>query len=334
MKRFCIKFFLLFLIIDGFIGVHYFCIRPNLTGDMGKLGQIPFGQEYTQRMDAVCQHKKPMVENISPNDSITSSIITIGDSFSQRKKRGYSQFLGELLHEKIQNMQHDETPEQTLVQLLNHHQIPPQTTVILEVVERSMINYLCWMNLEDTTKATLQKENKTEAKKINDQRILQDALQFLKKSVGIQQPITCYSTSQELFTHSSRHNKLYIYDSPWDNDGDLRFTNLTEKDISYGYQCMYTLHQMAESQGINLIIVIAADKYDVYEPFIATPHTKNHTLDRCPDEPWIINTKPVLQAKALAGTKDIYYINDTHWSPIGAKIAAEEIYQRLQNISK
>lgn len=331
MKRFCIKFFLLFLIIDGFIGVHYLCIRPNLTGDMGKLGQIPFGQEYTQRMDAVCQHKKPMVENISPNDSITSSIVTIGDSFSQRKKWGYSQFLGELLHEKIQNMQHDETPEQTLVQLLNHHQIPPQTTVILEVVERSMINYLCWMNFEDTRKASFTEDEETEKKwNPNDQRVLQDGLQFLKKSVGIHQPIVCYPSSQELFSHTSRHNKLYIYDSPWDQDGDLRFSHLTEKDIAIAWMNVYTLHQMAESQGVKMLLVIAADKYDVYEPFISTSHPKNYTLDSCPDEPWIINTKPILQKNAFAGTKDIYYINDTHWSPIGAKIVAEEINKRIK----
>lgn len=332
MKRFCIKFFLLFIIIDGFVGVHYFFVQPNLTGDMGKLGQIPFGQEYNKRIDAVCQHKKTMVENISPQDSITSSFITIGDSFSQRKKGGYSQFLAELLHENIQNIQHDETPEQTLFQMLNHHQIPSQTTVILEIVERNMVNYLCWMNFEDTRRASFTKKNETYQP--NKQRELQDALQFLKKNVGIRQPVLCYSTTQELFTHTSRHNKLYIYDSPWDHDGDLRFPNLTEKDIFIAYQNLYVLHQLAESQGINLLVVIAADKYDVYEPFITTSHPKNHTLDHCPEEPWIVNTQPILQAKAWDGVKDIYYINDTHWSPVGAKIAAEEIYQRLQPILK
>ena len=265
MKRFCIKFCLLFLLIDGFIGLHYFCIRPNLTGDVGSIGQIPFGQEYNERLDEVCQHKPQMVQNITPDEPITSSLITIGDSFSKRGKSGYSQFLAELLHQKIQNIQHDETPEQTLFQMLNHHQIPPQTTVVLEVVERNMVLFMCWIDFKDTRKASFKKTDGHGKKNPNDQRILQDAMQFLKKSIGVLQPIISYTTSQELFSHPYRHNKLYIYDSPWYQDGDLRFSHLTEKDISFAYQNMVALHQMAESQGVKLIVVIAADKYDVYE---------------------------------------------------------------------
>ena len=329
MKRFCIKFCLLFLLIDGFIGLYIFGIQPNLSGDMGQIGQIPFGQEYNKRVDATYSHERKMVQDIFPQDTITSKLITIGDSFSRQGGNGYSQFLAELMHCDIQNVRRKSTPEQTFVQLLYHHRIPTKTTVILEVIERYLIWRMNSINFKDTTVAYYLEEVETPENKPKQQRHLEDALLFLKKSVGIKQPISCYPTSENLFSHSKRHNKLYIYDSPWDNDGDLRFTELAEKDILNAYKNMEALHSLAESHGIHLIVLIAADKYDVYEPFITTEHTENHVLDYCPDAPWIINTKPILQSDAHAGVKDIYYINDTHWSPTGAKIVAEEILRRL-----
>lgn len=329
MKRFCIKFCLLFFLIDGFIVLYYFGIYPNLTGDIGKLGQITFGQDYNRQVNENYPHERLMVQTISPADSVTASFITIGDSFSQQEERGYGQFLAEFLNRDIQNIYHTQTPEQTLIQLLYHNKIPPKTTVILEVVERCMYWRLNWIDYQDTTQVVKKEEPEVVKTNQDNKRILQNTLQFLKKSVGIQQPIVKYSTSRDLFSHPSRSRRLYIYNSRWDNDGDLRFLSLIEKDIYYAYQNMYTLHQLAESKGVNLIILIAADKYDVYEPFIKSPHPQNATLDSCPDEPWIINTKPLLQTQAYAGTKDLYYINDTHWSPVGAKIVAEEIYRRL-----
>ena len=330
MKRFCIKFCLLFLLIDGFVGLYVFGIQPNLSGDMGQIGQIPFGQEYNERVNSTYSHERKMVQDIFPQDTITSKFITIGDSFSKLGERGYSQFLAELLHRDVQNIDHEFTPEQTLVELLYHDKIPSQTTVIVEVVERSLVWRMNSINFQDTTVAYYHDESETQENEPKHQRHMEDALLFLKKSVGIKQPISCHPTSENLFSHSKRHNKLYIYDSPWDKDGDLRFMELAEEDIRNAYKNMEALHSLAESHGIKLIVLIAADKYDVYEPFITTEHIENHVLDYCPDASWIINTKPMLQSHAHAGIKDIYYINDTHWSPIGAKIVANEIFQRLQ----
>ena len=333
MKRFCIKFCLLFLLIDGFVGLYHFGIRPNLTGDMGQIGQIPFGQEYNERVDAVYSHERKMVQDISPQDTITTPLIIIGDSFSKLGERGYSQFLSELLHCDAQNVNYafESSPGQTLVELLNHDRIPENTTVVLEVVERCFIWWMYYLNLQDTATAYYA-EKKVDVPQPDNPRYMEDALLFLKKSAGIKQSISCYHTNQDLFTHQKKHNKLYIYDSPWDKDGDLRFTELTEEEIVRAYQNMDALHELAERHGIKLVVLIAADKYDVYEPFITTDHPKNQTLDYCPEVPWIINTKPLLQAQAYAGVKDLYYINDTHWTPTGAKIVAEEVFRRLQEL--
>ena len=44
-----------------------------------------------------------------------------------------------------------------------------------------------------------------------------------------------------------------------------------------------------------------------------------------------INSKEVLAKHLEAGEKDIYFVDDTHWSPYGAKIVAEEILKELNN---
>ena len=46
MKKFCIKFIILFILIDGFIAIYKYVITPNLSGNMGTLGQITFGKKY------------------------------------------------------------------------------------------------------------------------------------------------------------------------------------------------------------------------------------------------------------------------------------------------
>ena len=81
---------------------------------------------------------------------------------------------------------------------------------------------------------------------------------------------------------------------------------------------------------------MAADKYDVYQEFtIRNKYPKKELLERFVDfeaNPYYVNTKHVLLKNARQGVKDLYYADDTHWSPIGAKIVAEEIARRMDSL--
>lgn len=219
-------------------------------------------------------------------------------------------------------------PEQSFVRLVNNGKIPKGSTVIVESVEREVIGRLANLNLDDA-----EFEPAPEVWQQGSQRVdlLSETMIWIRTTLGLKQPIKKYHTIQELFSHETRHKDLYIYDSRWNDTGDLRFLKkLTESNVAKARENLYRLYQFAEDHGIRMIYVIAADKYDMYEPFIVEEHPKNPTLDACPDESWIINTKTLLQPKAAAGVKDIYRINDTHWSPIGAEMVAEEIMQRIK----
>lgn len=337
MKRFLIKFCILFLMIDGYLAIYHYIISPRFVGDIGKMGQIMFDVDYQNSIkNSYPMHKLYVksIQNIdclsqSPNDTIRA-LFTIGDSFSQQNLYGYAQFLGEELCRDIYNISRcplDISPLQHLVKLLNRNEIPKQSIVIIESVERYMITGLRQLNFNDTI------EEIFIDKDIERGTLLKNSLQFISKSIGYKQCVHRFDITTDLFSHKNRVSLLYVYDSPWDNDGDFRFVEFNMDDYKTAYNNLYTLHEMAEAHDIHMLFLIAADKYDVYAPFIIDNNfPRNPTLDSLLQEQWIINTKPILQIKAFEGVKDLYYINDTHWSPIGAKIVGEEIAQRIMDI--
>lgn len=71
------------------------------------------------------------------------------------------------------------------------------------------------------------------------------------------------------------------------------------------------------------------DKYDLYYDYITDKHnfTKPVFFDnfeKLNKEYIYINSKEIL-TKELDRKKDIYYFDDTHWSPIAAQLMAQEI---------
>ena len=54
---------------------------------------------------------------------------------------------------------------------------------------------------------------------------------------------------------------------------------------------------------------------------------------KSPQEEYIINPRPEVRRAIEKGEKDVWYLNDTHWSPVGAKIAADWISKKLVDIS-
>lgn len=336
MKRFLIKFCTLFAIIYGFIGTYAFIIKPNLSGDMGNMGDIPFGSEYRDSIRGIYNNHNNLITNIVWLDNqADSTVITMGDSFSQPGRFGYSQFVAEGLHCRVYNIAEADFrlghPEQSFIQLVNHNQIPTGTIVIVESVERSMILRLSGLDFADTTTFVAPQKPAKE-----DIGLLDRTISWMKKSVGIKQTIHRYKTTKELFTHKENSQKIYIYDSPWNGDGDFKFTRLSQEDYDKAcdkaWENLYQLKELADKHQIRLIYLVAADKYDVYEPFIINAPIHNPTLDNIPNEDWIVNSKTLLQNAAYLGVKDLYYINDTHWSPIGAEIVGKEVADRIKHL--
>lgn len=327
MKRFLIKFCILFALIDGFFIYFVLVVSPQLTGDLGKVGHVVFGTEYPDSIQRLMPQSAYHVldTNIVPADRKVS-VMTIGDSFSNvMPGYRYSDALCGFLATDIVNIMTDYMPEKRFVQLMNNNHIPAGTIVVVESVERNFVKRLAGLNFDDEDDAPF------ESWGAEPKDYLSDAVNYIRTTLHVRRKssLISFQTTDDVFTHPSIHNRLCSYESEVDGDGVLQFKYLTPAIIAKAYENLYKLHNLAEQNGIHLIYLIAADNLDVYEPFLVEEHVKNPTLRDCPDEVWIVNTKSLLQERALQGVKDIYYLNDTHWSPVGAQIVAEELAKRI-----
>ena len=269
MRRFVIKFCILFAIIDGFLLWYALAIRPNISGDMGELAKFPFGKAYNRNIIHGTIFEERYVHDVQDIDSIPQGgIITIGDSFSQQDSLGYQQYLGNILKHHIFNINVEDTrinhPEKSFVRLVNNGFIDSTQIVIVESVERSIIGRLNKLDFDDTTMVKL-KEARTNGGAHID--YAEEAMQKLRLMFGYRRPIVRYSLSQPMFSHPKYHSNIFIYHSPYIGDSDLLFPD-DSICIIEAYEKLEKLHQFAEAHKIKMIYLIVPDKYDVYYPSI------------------------------------------------------------------
>ena len=310
-----------------------FTILPYQTGDLGKMNGIPFGP-----YDTI--FKTPdflFTENISTYDSLQYvEILTIGDSFSQGYAFGYQNYLGNHLDKTISNIRIDGISSiNAAATLIEKKLIPNCKVLIIESVERYLIS-----NLNEET---------TIAENIKQQKIISGSLEL--EQTGHKEirygffdlfKLTSYyktkffsaakykklTLSIPLFTAGNYSHSLYIYYNKAHNDGDLLFADITEMQILKAKNKLAELQRLGASHNIQIIYLVAADKYDMYYDFIQdNPYPANPTLEYFSDadSTFFVNSKQVLIPYLRNGIKDIYRVNDTHWSPKAAKIVGEHL---------
>ena len=227
MKRFIIKFLILFTIIDGYLFWFRFAVYPNISGDMGYLAKLPFGKAYNEQIVNSNKIDGCYVGNIYSLDSIPAGrIVTIGDSFSQQDTLGYQQYLGHQICDTIFNIPINNTathsPEQTFVRLVNRGLLDSTTNiVIIQCVERAMLGRLSSLDFSDTTKVELRK--RPVKKPISSPDYVGESMQKLRLLLGYRRPILKYDLSKPLFNHPKYSENIYIYHSPFIGDTDLNF---------------------------------------------------------------------------------------------------------------
>jgi len=129
--------------------------------------------------------------------------------------------------------------------------------------------------------------------------------------------------TDELFSNRSSDLLFYEYD---------RFTVANNNDsskVSRLNDILNSLSDQLKKKNVKLIILPSPDKYDLYYDFI-----QNKSQYIKPNFFSILNTmdkryqyidSPELLKKAIREKRDVYFYDDTHWSPVGARIIADEI---------
>ena len=325
MKRFAIKFYAVVAIILPVVLYYNWKVAPNVSGDLGLLNLVPYGQEYTlnvnnmvnEETDSLCVTQCHSIEEISK-----FPVVTIGDSFSNQGYYSFPHFLGRDYGFKVGNVERDQfyLPVQDYIALLNAGAFVPGQTVIVEIVEHYYVWRLCWLNFQSTKVPEMgpiiqDKWNKD---------VLSEAARWVRLSIGYNNPVNKYMLDKDCFSHPTRSRELYVYRE------EMSFLEVTDTQIREALENLDRLFQMSQEKGVNLYFLVCADKYDSYEPWIEGDHPKNDILSHLPDNGHIIVMTPYIRDLIESGIKDVYQINDGHASTIGAACCAEVIADRLR----
>ena len=335
MRKFIIKISFYFVPFICCVGI-YLIIQSYITGGVGELGQIPFGKEYDKRLE-----QNYLTENYIQDTLINtihhlifnnkSTILTIGDSYSQSGERNfrYNNYLSYLFHYSVVNIEREENthdPVQDAISLLNSGIIDSTTckVVIVETADRHAIWRLSAIDFEHNYSSFKKKESQ---KKKTTMPTLLQLCSFIRLQFGYDNPIQKCPLIKECFNHFWG-NTAFCYKN------DLNLLNDTQK-IEKAKQNLTLLNKRFSEKGIKLIFLICADTYDVYRPFMKDEtlpvDTTTDGLDKLP-EVCVINSKYILQKMVQNGEKDVYRINDTHWSYKASEVVAKKIAHDIDSL--
>ncbi|MEP2132407.1 MAG: hypothetical protein ABJI77_14725, partial [Algoriphagus sp.] len=271
-------------------------------------------------------------------------VMTIGDSFSEQGKLGWKNYLAatgtSVLH--VDRFISGSNPIQTLVSLVNSgffDHIKPEF-VVVQSIERDFntratsLDFAAKMDLNALT----EKIEKHKSSSPNyDLQFFSDAT--LKMPLNnfqfsyTDKPIfsnthQVKTTRRDLFSNSPDQLLFYKHDLQ-----KMGAKNDSLKTLS-SIDAIGQLSEMLAQLDVELIVLVSPDKFDLYYPFVAdqskfeTP-TFFATYEGA-DKAYVnVDTYRIFSEK-MGEQKDIYYYDDTHWSPVGGKIVVNEVL-RLMN---
>ncbi|TYA56646.1 alginate O-acetyltransferase AlgX-related protein [Formosa maritima] len=354
MKQFSIKilvFLLPFICAIVFAGFSY----QKSGGDLNKIGKISYDKNYRLTFrDAFNQEKKFTDFSRAISDTITKfDILTIGDSFSGQQQYGYQNYLA-LNHDlnvlnfnfnsfyKVRNY----NPVHFLSELINGDILSNYNIdyIIIEVIERRFIDFVLEVNFDSSIsleeikliKRVYPKTEETFLKKTNN--FLIDTKKYYKYKLGYlfsPKPFDSDVYKMNLVENMFRVNldEITFYYQ------DISSLNrITKRNIFLLNQVLNNFKRKLEKDNIKLIVMPCVDKYDLYAPYIKdNPFPENSFFNflRKEEKDYLfIDTKKVLEPYVNNGVKDVFFADDTHWSPIASEIIANEIFRVIKNDKK
>lgn len=274
-----------------------------------------------------------------------TDIVTIGDSFSDQEKFGYQAYLGEYGY-RILNVDRQavrKNPIQTLIELSNGDFFDSVQTkyVILECVERELIQRCSKLNFD---RKVLLKQLRSQFPHVARPEQPESPVFFSKSTLTIpyvniqhfftdhadfSQTIRLKAKNRALFSNSPSHLLFYQ-----DDVLNLEIGNNAEL-LASSVEKLAAIAQQLEKKEITLLVLVAPDKYDIYANCIAqNPYPKPlffvhyGKLEKHFQNPDVYT---VLKQAVGKGEKNIYYYDDSHWSPIGAQLVSRTIHQYITN---
>ncbi|MCX7725952.1 MAG: hypothetical protein N2053_03780 [Chitinispirillaceae bacterium] len=340
-----------FFIIKSLFFIFPFAILTIITllfynyrvdkGDLLYLGYIPhLYKDYRKKIYELNNFPNQIYyEVLSKTKRRKFKILTIGDSFSEQENFGYKNYLAQnfsLLHIDRFISQNQ---IQTLCAITNGDFFDRYDIeyVVLQNIERhfcenalstDLSKKLTLLQIDSIAKKYLQDFKGLKFELFSRNPILFPyyfTLYFLKENyISNKQVYVMESISDSLFSNNSNKLLFYYYDI------ESTKKNNNPENIKKLNDLLNEIAKKLEAKRIKLIVLAAPDKYDTYYEYVSLKDKLPKPLFFELLEPLnkqykYINLKEVFSSYLDKKEKDIYFYDDTHWSPVGCQIVAEEI---------
>jgi hypothetical protein len=343
MKKFIIKSSLFVIPFITLFALNKFLYNPT-EGDLVRLGYLysnPSPKSLIINRYMLPKHYKRLSE-IDLTSNTKFEVINIGDSFSDQDSVGFNNFLANkevsVLH--IDKFFSGNNPIQTLIQLLNSNffEYISADYIVLQSVERDFnqrnkeINFDLSIDLDSLFNEIKKYKKKTPN---YDLQFFSDAT--LKAPLAnIQYCFDPKPSYSQMYKYKSNNNNLFS-NSPgellfYQDDIDRLNTKNDSLSISESIEVMERINDLTAKNNIKLIVLVSPDKYDLYYPFI---NNNNNNLikplffsiyEQAEKKYKNVNSYKILSEK-IKKERDVYFYDDTHWSPRGAEIIADELFE-------
>ena len=307
-------------------------VIPRCSGDLGQLALIPFGEAYDQTLSRL-ERTDTLFTTFQDEDEVRQGkvdVLTVGDSFSQFSNTGYQNYLA-IKGVDIANFAryYMFNPVQKVADLLRFGYVDSTNVklIMLEVGERRLTEHFGAVAFDNVSMRQAPKKNVV---KDNGKWSLSRTRDYLYYRLNVNNinPVLTASLDRCFFS-SEQPRKLYFY-----RDEIEQGVSISEQEAIKIKKKLEELNVLAKESGVEVMMIVPPDKYDVYQAYITdNPYprkTINEDLEQwigdCPD---IVLLKESIEPLVDKGEKDVYLFNDTHWSFKAQQAAAEQIYRRL-----
>lgn len=338
-----------------------FSLYRKDQGDLVRLGFL-FSDPAPQSEVAAQYPPPPMrVEYLSKQDlgkGGSWDVITFGDSFGDQDANGFQNYMSQqglrTLH--VDRAFTQESPLQNLVGMLNAGFFDKFDTkyVVLESVERmTMIRSesldlsnikspqeteKIWQNLQPKKGGTseISAEASTHAQepvKFFTDATIKAPLQNLQY-LFFERPLKTDTwkiptKTNQLFLNKPNHVLIFK-----DDIRTLKEKNNPQK-VRQVNNAFNAISKLLAAKGIKLIVLVPPDKYDVYFYQMKSWEKRTQSqfwkiLHALPKNYTFIPMDRILQEKIKHHIPNVYYYDDTHWSPVGARAAGEAIAAEIK----
>ncbi len=342
MRKFLLKL-LLIAVPLGLLMLNYAGFEKS-GGDLNRIGKISVPADYRNIFEGTYPDTK-LYREYSTCDAASLSefdVLTIGDSFSQQGISGYQNLLARKSGLDIVNLDGYAYRLENPLQLLNtmskgdFFTVVKPKYVVLEIIERRISWYGQSIDRNDSVnfadfEARFRRENAIVESTATTVGLdyFSDILKYFAfnalysfDSHAFFSQVYSVRLVSDLFSAYPRRLLFFYEDILNVRFGDYQYVEVLNDDLNL-------IHDRLAERGVTLIVMPTPDKSDLYgefmEPGTLPKERFFKSLEEMDKRYTYINTKALLLPYLRAGLKDVYYADDTHWSPIGAGIAADEL---------